>query len=139
MHSVIPALRTTLRAMAAAYGYALTIAATMGLLTSVEGSPGSGQLFVFVAGGLLGFAVLELALLALPEPSGDPQSAFPFAGALNAASVGAALGAATATAHAIHGTIAWGVTALVATVVFLVVVSLQVAFVDQMRTRKRRP
>lgn len=133
MRSVIPALRTTLRATAAAYGYTLTIAATMGLLTSVHGSPDSGRLFLFVAGGLLAFAGLELVLLGLRDPGGSPDSGFPFAGALNVLSVGAALGAATGIAHAIDGALAWGVTPLVATAVYLTVVSLQVAIVARLQ------
>ncbi len=42
------ALQTTLRTTAAAYGYTLTTATTMGILTSVHGKPHTGQLFGFV-------------------------------------------------------------------------------------------
>jgi hypothetical protein len=134
MPSPVPALRTTLRSTAAAYGYALTTASTLGLLTSVHGSPNAGRLFLFVAGGLLGFAVLEGLLLVLPAPEGSPDDAFPFAGVLNVFSVGAGLGAATGLAHAIGGALAWGVTPLAATTVYLAVVSLQVAAVERLRS-----
>jgi hypothetical protein len=133
MQPTLPALRTTLRSTAAAYGYALSIATTMGLLTSVHGAPNAGRLFLFVAGGLLGFALLEVLLLVLPAPEGSPDDAFPFAGVLNVFSVGAALGAAIGVANAIGGAIAWGVTPLAATAVYLAVVSLQVAAVARLR------
>ena len=124
------ALRSTLRATAAAYGYTLTISTSLGLLTSVHGSPHSGRLFLFVAGGVTGFAVLEVATMLLPTDDSQPQSAFPFAGVLNLLSVCAGLGAAVGLAHAVHDAVGWYVTPLGATVAYLAVVALQITVVS---------
>jgi len=96
------ALRTTLRNTAAAYGYTLTIATSAAVLTTVRGKPRTGDLFLFVAGGLIAFVILEGLLLAFGRAGADePDHAFPFAGALNFVSVGAGLAAATGVAHAV--------------------------------------
>ena len=128
------ALRTTLGSTAAAYGYTLAIASSAAMLTSVRGKPGEGELFLFIAGGLVAFALLD-ALLQLVRASGaeSPQTAFPFAGALNFVSVAAGLGAATAVAHAIESGLAWFVAALVATATYMLVVAGQVTLVARLR------
>jgi hypothetical protein len=114
----------TLRSTAAAYGYTLTIATTMATLTSTVGSPATDDLFLLVAGGLLAFALLEAVLLATrPADGRDVQHAFPFAGALNFASVGGALGVATA----------WLVAPFGATAAYMLLVAAQVAVVHALR------
>jgi hypothetical protein len=128
------ALRTTLRSTAAAYGYALTIGTTSAVLTTVRGKPDEADLFLFIAGGLVAFALLEAALLA----SGDrddsgPDHAFPFAGALNFLAVAAGLGAASGLAHAVHSAVAWLVAPLAATAVYLLLVAVQVTLVGSLR------
>lgn len=127
------ALSTTLRATAAAYGYTLSIATTIGLLTATHGSPNSGRLFLFVAGGVAGFAALELALLVIPSNGEEVQHAIPFAGVANLVSVCAALGAATGLAHAISGTVGWFVTPLGSTIAYLALVAAQVTVVASLR------
>lgn len=129
-----PALRVTLRQTAAAYGYTLTIATTSAILASVHGKPRSGDVFLFAAGGLLAFAVLDaiVALTGTPEED-SPATAFPFAGALNFVSVGAALGASVALTHAVGSAIAWLLTPLAATSIYLLVVGAQVAVVARAR------
>jgi hypothetical protein len=128
-------LRTTLRSSAAAYGYALTIATTAAELTTVHGKPGSGELFLFVAGGLAAFAVLETVLLTVRSPDGDAAShAFPFAGALNFIAVGAALGAAIGLTHAVGSAVAWLLSPLVATAVYLLLVAGQVTVIHALRS-----
>jgi hypothetical protein len=124
----------TLRSTAAAYGYTLTIATTMATLTSTVGSPATDDLFLLVAGGLLAFALLEAVLLATrPADGRDVQHAFPFAGALNFASVGGALGVATLLARWIDGTTAWLVAPFGATAAYMLLVAAQVAVVHALR------
>lgn len=128
------ALNLTLRQTAAAYGYTLTIAATVAVLTSVRGKPGEGELFLFVAGGLTAFVALEAMLLLRPSGDARPDAAFPFAGALNFLSVMAALGAATGTAHAVHSPLAWLLAPLASTAVYMLLVAVQVAVVAARRS-----
>jgi hypothetical protein len=133
------ALREVVRASSAAYGYTLTVATTISTLVSREGSPGTGELFLFAAGGLLAFAALDLALLATGEnESGELlQAALPLAAALNVLAVGVALGAATLLSRAISGSIAWLACPFAATLLYLVVLAGQLRLVGSMRTRGR--
>lgn len=128
-------LRTTLRSTAAAYGYTLTIATTAAELTTVRGTPGTGELFLFVAGGLAAFAVLEILLHAVPSADGDAAShAFPFAGALNFVAVAAGLGAAIGVVHAVGAALAWLLSPMAATAVYLLLVAAQVAVIHARRS-----
>jgi hypothetical protein len=101
------ALRETLRTTAAAYGYTLGIATTITVLQGVHGKPTTGDLFLFIAGGLAAFACLEAVLLgSSSEDSGDQGQQFPFAGALNIFSAPAALGSSVGIAHGVHSGVA---------------------------------
>ncbi|MDQ3849192.1 MAG: hypothetical protein M3296_01055 [Actinomycetota bacterium] len=127
-------LGTTLRHTAAAYGYTLTIATSLAVLSSARGTPGVGELFLFVAGGLLAFAVLEGLVVAMHGTGGaPPQQALAFAGVLNFLSVGAGLGAATGLAHAVHSWLAWLLAPLAATLLYMLTVALQVTTVRQLQ------
>lgn len=129
-------LRQTLRTTAAAYGYTLSVATTMVALIGTHGTPHTGELFLFVAGGLMGFAALELPLvLADAEDARNEGQVFPFAGALNCLSVPAALGSAVGIAHGVHGELAWLLAPLAATAVYMAVVAVQVEIVRRVRTR----
>lgn len=132
MQDYFPALRTTLRQTAAAYGYTLTIASSSALLTSVRGTPSAWCLFLFAAGGLFGFAVLDFVLeFSRNAAAESPEAAFPFAGTLNFISVLCALGTADLVAHVFHTAIAWLLAPLLATVVYLALVAVQVALVGE--------
>lgn len=127
-------LRVTLRSTAAAYGYTLTIAATAAEVMTVHGKPATGELFLFVAGGLAAFATLEVILQATRAAADEgPNHAFPFAGALNVVSVTAGLGAATGVSHAVTSSLAWLLSPMAATAAYLLLVALQLTVVDAVR------
>ncbi|MDQ3880171.1 MAG: hypothetical protein M3295_03730 [Chloroflexota bacterium] len=112
----------------------MTIATTAAELTTVRGKPHAGQLFLFVAGGLTAFAVLEGLLRALRSADEQaPETAFPFTGALNFLSVSAGLGAAIGLAHAIHSTLAWMAAPLAATALYMLVVAVQIIIEQALR------
>jgi hypothetical protein len=128
-------LRATLRATAAAYGYTLTIATTAATLISTKGPPRTGEVYLFVAGGLVGFALLEALLHVLPSRGDErPQQAFPFAGALNLLSVSVALGGGDIITHIFPSATAWFVASMVATMLYMLLVAVQVALVDVVRS-----
>ncbi len=134
-HRYAASLRTTLRRMAAAYGYTLATATSLTMMLSVHGRPHEGDLFLFVAGGTAAFALIESVMLLLGHSGGRQESerALPFAGALNMASAAAALGAATGVAHGVGSRVAWLLVPMASTAVFLLVVALQVTIVDLLR------
>lgn len=130
----LPSLRRTLRQLAAAYGYTLTIATTIAALSTTHGRPATGELFLFVAGGLIAFGLLDMIVEAAGvEPQGEPETAFPFAGVLNFVSVSGALGAATLVAGTVEASTAWLIAPFAATTIYLVLVAVQVAAVDALR------
>ena len=72
------ALRATMRTTAAAYGYTLSTAASIGVLTQLAGKPDTGRLLLlFALGGVTAFAVLE-ALLAAVRPLAPQPPSRPF-------------------------------------------------------------
>ncbi|HTI32651.1 MAG TPA: hypothetical protein VL422_03175 [Miltoncostaea sp.] len=132
------ALRTTLQATAAAYGYTLTTATTVAVLVATHGPPGTGEVALFALGGLVAFALLEAAVFALdPDDDPSPRQRLAFAGALNVAAVAVALGAATGLAHAMPGTTAWFLTPLAATALYMLGVAAQLRLLGRVPVRRR--
>jgi hypothetical protein len=121
------ALRVTMRNTAAAYGYTLSTAATVAVLGETAGKPDTGRLFLFALGGVTAFILLEGVIGTLGKPAPQPpEQAIPFAGALNAASVCAALGMATLIAHLVRSPLAWFLAQLGTTAIYMLVVAVEV-------------
>ena len=133
------ALRVTMRNTAAAYGYTLSTAATIGVLGETTGEPDAGKLFLFAIGGVTAFILLEGIVGALGTPAPQPpEQAIPFAGALNAASVCAALGMATLIAHLVRSPVAWFLAQLCTTAIYMLVVAIQVTVAEAIQRRVHR-
>jgi len=130
------ALRVTMRNTAAAYGYTLSTAATLGVLSETAGSPDTARLFLFAIGGVVAFVLLEalLALLGTPAPQ-PPEQAIPFAGALNAASVCAALGMAVLIAHLVRSSPAWFLAQMSTTAIYMLIVAVEVTVAEAIQRR----
>jgi hypothetical protein len=135
------ALQVTMRNTAAAYGYTLSMSATLSLLTELSGKPDAGRLFLFALGAVLAFALLEAVLAALRSSATDaPEQAFPYAGALNIVSVAGALGMAILITHFVRSSLAWFLAPLSTTAIYMLVVAAQVTAVaaGQQRIRAAR-
>jgi predicted MFS family arabinose efflux permease len=131
------ALRVTMRNTAAAYGYTLSTAATVAVLGETAGKPDTGRLFLFALGGVTAFVLLEgvVGALGKPAPQRPDQAAIPFAGALNAASVCAALGMAVLVAHLVRSPIAWFLAQLGTTAIYMLVVAVEVTVAAAVQRR----
>jgi predicted MFS family arabinose efflux permease len=131
------ALRVTMRNTAAAYGYTLSTAATIAVLGETAGKPDTGRLFLFALGGVTAFVLLEgvVGALGKPAPQRPDQAAVPFAGALNAASVCAALGMATLIAHLVRSPLAWFLAQLGTTAIYMLVVAIEVTVAAALQRR----
>ncbi len=123
------ALGTIVSASAAPYGYTVSLWSTGALLTHYRGIPDVGQVFLFAAGALVGFAVVGLRarpmLRRQPPVQGDAERVL--TGALHWFSVGAATGAAALIGR-VHSGLDWPLASFAATTLFLVCSSLQLAF-----------
>ena len=129
------ALRVTMRNTAAAYGYTLSTAATLSLLTERAGKPNAGRLFLFALGGVIAFVLLEAVLATLRSAAESPDQAFPFAGAFNVASVAAAFGMAILVVHFVRSSLAWFLAPMGTTAVYMLVVASQVTAVVAAKRR----
>jgi hypothetical protein len=127
----VRALRTTVRASAAPYGYTVTVWTSGGALIHFHGQPTIGDLFLFVAGAVLAFAAVALVSRAFAQQSLGEQSPPQLIGAFHVGSVGAALGAVIGLGSAISGDLAWMAGAFVATAVYLVTVALQLTLAQR--------
>lgn len=120
------ALSTLLVASAAPYGYTLAVWGSGAVLLHSHGVPDVGEVFLFVAGAIAGFNLLGLLVedaidTTMPiDRRGDRL----LAGVLDWIAVGAVIGAVSLLAE-IHGWVPWLVAPLVATVLYLLIASLQ--------------
>ena len=122
------ALSTLLVASAAPYGYTPTIWGSGAALMSSHGVPHTGDVFIFVAGAIGGFNLLGLFVeeTTISTKPIDRRGERLVAGVLDWLAVGAAVGAVSLLAE-IHGWMPWLVAPIVATVLYLLVASLQLA------------
>ena len=115
---------------AAPYGYTLVIWSSGAVLLSTHGTPSVGKVFLFIAGALLAFTLLGLAMRSelagaeRIERRGDRV----LAGTLDWIAVGAGVGL-VALISSISGWMAWPLGAFAATIVYFTALSLQLGMV----------
>jgi hypothetical protein len=124
------ALGSTITASAAPYGYTLTIWSSGAILIRARGSPTVGDVFMFIAGALIGFDVLgAVARGALNrEESPHRRQDRVLAATLDWIAVGAAAGAVALLAE-IPSWVPWLIAPLLATIVYMLAAALQLSLV----------
>jgi hypothetical protein len=112
----------------APYGYTLTIWTSGAVLTHARGIPTTVDALQFMLGGVGGFALVGIAAFGThtARVQVEPQQPQLWAG-FHVLSVGAAIGAATLIAHLVHDSGAWALGGFVATTIYLVVLTAQLA------------
>ncbi|HEY7077753.1 MAG TPA: hypothetical protein VH418_20395 [Solirubrobacteraceae bacterium] len=122
------ALKSVARGSALPYGYTLTVWSTGAVLMRSHGPPPVGDVFLFLAGGVAAFA----AIAAIARGAADPPDPRPgellTTGAAHFAAVAGAVGAAALVAE-IAGGIAWPLGSFAATLVYLLLATLELAIV----------
>ena len=132
MSQIQLAFSTIVSASAPPYGYTVSVWTSGAILMHFRSSPNVGDVFLFAAGALLGFALLGLVAhgtLRAAPPLG-PGLDWVRAGALHWFAVGAALGVVTLVAE-IPSWIAWPLGSFAATTLYIAVAGLQLAFVTR--------
>jgi len=121
---------TVVAASAAPYGYTLTIWSCGAVLIDYRGKPSVGDVFLFLAGAVLGFSTLGLLAQGplANRRSIDRRRDRVIAGALDWAAVGAAVGIVALLAN-VHGWVAWPLGSFVGTLVYLAGAGLQLGLV----------
>lgn len=123
---------TMLAASAAPYGYTLTVWSAGALLIHFRHLPGVWEIFLFLAGAIGAFVALSLVGRDTIEQARtlDRGRTRVLAGVLDIFGVGAAAGAAALLAM-IPGWTAWPLASFVATVVYMLAASVQLALTEQ--------
>lgn len=129
------ALRGTVAASAAPYGYTLTIWTSGAVLSHARGIPDTAEALLFLIGAVSAYALVGglafggLSEHAAPEPA--PPVVF---GGLHLFSVGAAIGAASLVAHFVTNTTAWPLAGFFATSLYLLVSASQLGIAQATRS-----
>jgi hypothetical protein len=126
------AFGTLVSTTAAPYGYTVAVWSSGSLLIHIHHTPDIGEVFLFAAGALAGFGLL--GILARGSASRGAQLDHPpdrvLSGVLNWFAVGIAIGAAALLAQ-IHCWVAWPLASFMATTLYLLGASLQLALVSR--------
>jgi hypothetical protein len=124
------ALHLVLERSALPYGYTLTVWSSGAMLMHRHGTPRPVDVFLFLLGGVLGFAAINLAARGLPaEPLQPTPRRMHVTGALQALSVLIAVAVADLVAE-ISGEAAWPVGSFAATSTFLLTTAATAAIVS---------
>lgn len=125
----VAALTTIVRSSAIPYGYTLTIWATGSVVEHRHGSPGVGDVLLFVLGAVAGFMVVALGVRSRrSEPLNDAPRDFTRTGVIQIVAVGVAVGAAALTSEISSGVV-WPLGAFLATLLYLLLAALELVLV----------
>lgn len=131
------ALRATVVASAAPYGYTLTIWTSGAVLSHAHGIPSSGEALLFLVGAVSGYALVSaIAFSEHAAPFAPEPSRAAMWGALHLFSVSLAIGAASVVAHVVHGIAAWPLGGLLATALYLLTSASQLVLVHAGRRER---
>jgi hypothetical protein len=132
------ALRTTVAASAAPYGYTLTIWTSGAVLSHARGIPNSGEALLFLLGAVSAYALIGRVVFGgLSEQLiPDPARAVAWGG-LHFFSVGIAIAAASLVAHFVQNIAAWPLGGFLATGLYLIGSGAQLAVVQSARRDSR--
>ena len=128
-------LRTSARNNGPAYGYSVTITATLAILSAVEGAPGVLEVFTFAGGAIAAFTLIEAAASRgfRRRFEDEPSVVEALGSAFAFLSVGGALATAFVTALLVGPDVAWPLGSFLSTLVYLVLVGLEIALAEKMR------
>lgn len=125
-------VRTSVRDNSAAYGYSVTITSSLAVIGIEVGRPTVAEVFLFIVGAVGAFTVVEAVASRgfTQRLRGEPSDVVAIGSALGFASAGGGAGAAVLAANLIDAGSAWPVGSFLATVVFLLVVGVELALAE---------
>lgn len=124
---------TSLRNNSAAFGYSIVVTSNFATLQYFIEPPGLREVYLFTIGAVAAFALLEAVASKLfrKKLSGEPSEVIALGSALSILSITAAIGTTNLTAWLVRHWIAWPIGAFVSTLVYLLVVALEMAFAEK--------
>lgn len=127
-------VRTSLRNNAAAYGYSVTITSTFGVLSVELGTPGVGEVFLFLLGAVTAFTVVDAIVSRgfRERLRGEPPEVVALGSAFGYASAGLSVGAAVLAGAIIASGAAWPLGSFAATMIFLSTAGLEMGLAERL-------
>lgn len=136
--SYLHGLRASVRNNASAYGFSVTITATMALLNSILGTPAALEIVAFAGGAVACFALVE-GVVSRGFTRGmedEPSSVKELGSSISILSVGAAIGCAYAVGRLVGGFIAWPLGSFVATAAYLFLFGVELGLAQRIQRRR---
>jgi hypothetical protein len=130
------ALETVVHGAGLPYGYAVTVSSTTAALTRARGSPSVGSIFLFALGAVAAYGGVRLLTWGTEEEEAErPLTRSPKvlrAGFFHVTAIGLAIGSAMLIAQ-LHSVVAWLLAPLAATLLYLGIPSVEIAFLERGR------
>jgi hypothetical protein len=127
-------VRTSLRINAAAYGYSVTITSTFGVLSVELGTPGVGEVFLFLFGAVVAFTVVDAVVSRgfRERLRGEPPEVVALGSAFGFASAGLSVGAAAVLGSILATGAAWPLGSFGATATFLSMAGVEMGLAERL-------
>lgn len=122
-------LQSSIGSNSTAYGYSLVVTADYAVLSRFTSAPQETDIFLFLVGAVIAFAVIEIgaAKLMTRDARGEPKRAAVLAGAICIVSVTSAVGIAAGIGWLGISWLTWPLAAFASTTAYLVLNALEVA------------
>ncbi|GAB3348823.1 hypothetical protein [Modestobacter lapidis] len=131
--AVVRGMRSTVGRESTTFGFSILVSATFGVLQVTQGTPDLPRVFLYAAGAVMSFTLLEGILSSgfrRPMPQHKTQT-LALGTSMNIVSVLGALGAASLLSASFTHLIVWAVAPFVAGIVYLVIESLEEALAER--------
>jgi hypothetical protein len=137
-HGYLHGLRASVGNNASAYGFSVTITATMALLSSLRGTPTAPEIAAFAGGAVAAFAVVELVVSRgfTRGMEDEPASVKELGSSISILSVGVAIGCAYATGRFVGGFVAWPLGSFVTTAAYLFLFGAELSLAHHIQRRR---
>jgi hypothetical protein len=137
-HGYLRGLRASVRNNASAYGFSVTITASMALLSSIQGTPKALQIAAFAGGAVAAFAVVEMVVSwgFTQGVEDEPTNVKELGSSISILSVGVAIGCAYVVGRLVGGLVAWPWGSFVGTASYLLLFGVELGLANGIQRRR---
>lgn len=126
-------LTASIRGNSKAYGYSIVATADFAVLSKLTSSPTLGEIYLFIVGAVLAFAMIEaigtrMFTRDLPD---EPSRVVALGSAIGIVSISAAVGVAIGVGKLLPSSAAWPIGAFASSAVYLLVVAVEMALAER--------